>query len=277
MAMTDDQALRFGFGSNWQSYVEGALTQRRIESAIASLRTMLGVADLQGRSFLDIGCGSGLFSLAAVKLGAARVESFDYDGNSVHASEALRARAGISAEQWQIRQGSVLDEADMAQAEPADVVYSWGVLHHTGAMWPAIEAAASKVLPGGLFAIAIYNDVSSRLVGSARWHAIKRIYNRAPVVGKRAMEFGYASAFMLKDAASLQNPLTTFQRYNSQEGRGMDFWHDVRDWLGGYPYEYASAGEVFTFVHGRLGFQLEYLKTLDGLGCNEFTFRRPAA
>jgi 2-polyprenyl-6-hydroxyphenyl methylase/3-demethylubiquinone-9 3-methyltransferase len=69
---------------------------------------------------------------------------------------ALRQRSGIDADRWQIMQGSVLDSAFMQQLPMADVVYSWGVLHHTGAMWPAIDAAAACVQADGLFAIAIY-------------------------------------------------------------------------------------------------------------------------
>lgn len=273
----EEQTLRFGFGANWQSYLDAALTPGRVERAVDSLRLMLGVQSLEGRTFLDIGCGSGLFSYAAHCLGAERVESFDYDPESVGASLALRSRVGVAPERWSVRQGSVLDEAYMARVAPADVVYSWGVLHHTGSMWRAIDAAAAKVAPGGQLAIAIYNEVRSQLVGSARWREIKRLYNRAPALGRRAFEYGYAGAFMVKDLVALRNPLGTITRYNGDESRGMDFWHDVRDWLGGYPYEYATAGDIFMYLHGRLGFQLEYLKTLDGLGCNEFTFRRGPA
>jgi 2-polyprenyl-6-hydroxyphenyl methylase/3-demethylubiquinone-9 3-methyltransferase len=274
MAM-NEQPLRFGFGANWQSYIDTALSPARISRAVNSMREMLGVADLAGRSFLDIGCGSGIFSLAACQLGADQVAGFDYDADSVRASVAIRERAGIPADRWRIQQGSVLDPQFMASLAPADVVYSWGVLHHTGSMWEAIRAAALQVRPGGLFALSIYNDVRSPLMSSAHWRRIKQIYNRAPVPVRRAVEAGYASAFLLRDAAMLRNPLTTIRRYNSDDGRGMDFWHDVRDWLGGFPYEYASPGEVFTFLHRQLGFQLTYMNTSYGAGCNEFTFRRP--
>ncbi|MBP1467306.1 class I SAM-dependent methyltransferase [Candidatus Chloroploca sp. M-50] len=269
-----EEPIRFRFGSNWQSYVATALSPGRIEHAVASLQLMLNTTSLQGRTFLDIGCGSGLFSLAACRLGAVEVASFDYDADAVRTSLALREQMGIAPEQWSIRQGSVLDATFMATLAPADVVYAWGVLHHTGAMWQAIASTAAKVAPGGLFALAIYNEVRSQLVGSARWRAIKLFYNQVDPPVRRVLELGYASAFLLKDAAAMRNPLTTIRRYNSDEERGMDFWHDLRDWIGGYPYEYATAGEVFTRLRHDYGFQLEYLKTLDGLGCNEFTFRR---
>ena len=272
--MLTDERLRFRFGTNWQSYLDAALTPGRIERAIESLRLLLGVSDLAGQTVLDIGCGSGLFSLAACRLGAVQVTSFDYDADSVEASLALRTRAGFSAEQWTITQGSVLDAGFMAQLPPSEVVYAWGVLHHTGAMWQAIAAAAAKVQPGGRFALAIYNKVRSPLMSSAHWHRVKQFYNQAAPPARRTMELGYATAFLAVDAARWHNPLTTIRRYNSDDGRGMDFWHDVRDWLGGFPYEYASAGEVFMFLHQQFGFELTYLNTSYGVGCNEFTFRR---
>jgi 2-polyprenyl-6-hydroxyphenyl methylase/3-demethylubiquinone-9 3-methyltransferase len=236
---------------------------------------MLNVEHLCGRTFLDIGCGSGLFSLAACLLGAETVAAFDYDIQSVQASIAVRSRAGISSDRWHICQGSVLDRAFIDRFECADVVYSWGVLHHTGAMWQAIDNAASKIKPGGQFALAIYNDVEQLLGGSAMWWQIKRAYNLSPYAIRRIMEAGYAGAFFVKDAVNLRNPFKTVGSYSSDSGRGMDFWHDVRDWLGGFPYEYATIAAINEHLYNKSALKLEYLHANPGVGCNEFTFRCP--
>jgi SAM-dependent methyltransferase len=269
---SDDQ-LRFAFGANWQSFVNSALNTQRISKAAKSLQRMLKIEHLRGRTFLDIGCGSGLFSLAACLLGVEKVFAFDYDQQSVQASIALRTRAGISADRWHICQGSVLDRDFFDRIEPVDIVYSWGVLHHTGAMWQAIDNAASKIKPGGQFAFAIYNDVERILGGSAMWWHIKRVYNVSPPVIRRMMEVGYAGAFFLKDAVNLRNPLKTVGSYSSDSGRGMDFWHDARDWLGGFPYEYATIAAVDDYLHNKLALDLEYLHPNPSVGCNEFTYR----
>jgi 2-polyprenyl-6-hydroxyphenyl methylase/3-demethylubiquinone-9 3-methyltransferase len=115
------------------------------------------------------------------------------------------------------------------------------------------------------------------LGGSRMWWQVKQTYNLAPWPIKRAMECGYGAVFLLKDAMSMRNPLRTVKEYSNDSGRGMDFWHDVRDWLGGFPYEYATPAAVFNYVHDKFNLQLEYLSTSSGVGCNEFTFRKPPA
>lgn len=271
-----DTETRFEFGANWTHFVETALDDRRIAHAVADTKRMLRTDSLTGRRFLDIGCGSGLFSLAALMLGAERVVSFDYDPQSVGASETLRARSGMAPERWAIHRGSVLDPEFLATLEPADIVYSWGVLHHTGDMWKAIENAARLVRPGGLFAISIYNRVNRFPDRSTMWWNIKRFYVRSPVPVRRAMEWGYALNHMATRLLSFRNPLKPLlDRGAGEDRRGMDFWHDVRDWLGGFPYEFADAGEVFGFVHDRLGMELVHLRAAEGNACTEFLFRRP--
>ncbi len=145
----------YPFGANWRRYLR-RLTPQRKEQARESLREFLQVEDLRGKSFLDIGCGSGLFSLCAHELGARRVFSFDLDPQSAACARELHRRAGSPAT-WEIAEGSVLDAAFMDSLGEWDVVYSWGVLHHTGRMWDAVAAAVARVAPGGVFYLALYN------------------------------------------------------------------------------------------------------------------------
>lgn len=142
-----EQKQRFKFGDNWQRFLT-VLDEDRIIIAEKSLQKMLGVENLQGKTFLDAGSGSGLFSLVARRLGA-MVHSFDYDPQSVACTAELKRRYFTDDPQWVVEEGSVLDEEYLGQLGQFDVVYSWGVLHHTGAMWQALENVAPMVDGGG--------------------------------------------------------------------------------------------------------------------------------
>src|SRR5438105_15936615 len=121
---------RFEFGKNWSRFLD-VLDDERIREAEESLKKMLEVESLAGKSFLDIGSGSGLFSLAARRLGA-RVHSFDYDPQSVPCAAELKRRYFTDDAAWTIEEGSALDEQYVRALGTFDVVYSWGVLHQTG-------------------------------------------------------------------------------------------------------------------------------------------------
>lgn len=265
------EKITFSFGRNWQRFLERSVDPERERIAMNSIRDFLEVSDLKGRSFLDVGCGSGLFSLGAFRLGARQVVSFDVDPFSVRCCEEIKRRAGNPA-CWQVLQGSVLDEAFLAQAGKADVVYAWGSLHHTGDMWRAIRNAASLVETKGLFYLSIYNKVMGRK-GSLFWLRVKKLYNRSPWTGKRVLEgvHFFRNGFLRK-LASLENPMTLFTQYSRD--RGMSYWTDVRDWLGGYPYEFASTDEIFRFGVRELRMELVNLRSTNTLGTNEFLFRR---
>ncbi len=258
---------RFEFGKNWARFLR-EVDETRIATAADSLRGMLELDDLKGRSFLDIGCGSGLFSLAARRLGAS-VFSFDFDPESVACTRELKRRYSADDARWTIDGGSALDRAYLERLGPYDIVYSWGVLHHTGAMWKALEHAAVPCKPGGLLYIAIYNDQGEI---SRIWTAIKRLYNGMPAPGRFAFIAGIGAFFLagraVKRASRLENP---FGR--KQPGRGMSWRRDLVDWVGGYPFEVAQPGQIFDFYRER-GFTLTRLNTVRGHGCNEFVFRR---
>jgi 2-polyprenyl-3-methyl-5-hydroxy-6-metoxy-1,4-benzoquinol methylase len=263
---------RFEFGKNWSNFLK-VLDEDRIDRAVASLRSLLGVETLQGATFLDAGSGSGLFSLAAHRLGA-RVTSFDYDGASVACTTELRRRFAPNAPDWNVQRGSVLDPAYLATLGTFDYVYSWGVLHHTGSMWPAIENVLRLVSPGGTLAIAIYNDQGA---WSKRWKALKRFYCSGPF-GKAVMCATYIPAVVLRGLAAdlfwFRNPVARYTEY--RKSRGMSPFYDWFDWLGGYPFEVAKPEEIFRFGVER-GLVMTNLTTCGGsVGCNEFVFRRPS-
>ena len=157
--------VRFEFGKNWQHFLS-VLNDARITQAEASLRTMLGVEHLNGQRFLDIGCGSGLFSLAARRLGAI-VTSFDFDPQSVACTSELRRRYLGGDPTWVIGQGSVLDADFMRSLGTFDIVYSWGVLHHTPDTPHAIREVRRVLRPGGRSRIMIYHRRS--IVGALLW------------------------------------------------------------------------------------------------------------
>jgi 2-polyprenyl-3-methyl-5-hydroxy-6-metoxy-1,4-benzoquinol methylase len=260
------QGERFQFGENWRRFLAD-LDEARLAAAEESLRNMLEVADLKGRTFLDIGSGSGLFSLAARRLGA-RVHSFDYDPQSVACTRELRRRYFEDDPNWRVEEGSALDAAYLASLGTFDVVYSWGVLHHTGHMWRALENAIIPVREGGLLFIALYNDQGGI---SRRWTAIKRNYVRHRILRGPIVAWSFAYLF---GGSFLKNLLRGQPRKAFESpGRGMSVWHDMIDWVGGYPFEVAGPGETFEFFKQR-GFSLTRLVTTHSLGCNEFVFRR---
>jgi 2-polyprenyl-3-methyl-5-hydroxy-6-metoxy-1,4-benzoquinol methylase len=269
-----DRGERFEFGENWRRFLD-VLDEQRIAEAERSLREMLGTDSLAGRSFLDIGSGSGLFSLAARRLGAERVHSFDFDPASVACTRALRQRYFADDPGWTVEQGSVLDRQFVTALGRWDVVYSWGVLHHTGAMWDAIGNAQGAVANGGTFFLSIYNDQGLK---SRIWTAVKGAYNRLPaglrtpftvlVMGPRELA-GFSLAVLQGQPARYVRSWTDYKRT-----RGMSRWHDIVDWIGGYPFEVAKPEQVFGFLHAR-GFELERLLTCaGGLGCNQYVFSR---
>lgn len=261
---------RFKFGKNWQRFLR-VLNDDRIREAERSLTDMLGLDRLDGKLFLDIGSGSGLFSLAARRLGAT-VHSFDYDEQSVACTEELKRRYHPDDPNWTIERGDILDETYVAHSPKADIAYSWGVLHHTGNMWKALENTRGLVKEGGMLYIAIYNDQGWK---SSVWRALKRVYVSS-WLGRITVTAAGSIYFVLiclkEDLAQRRNPLSRYRDY--RKNRGMSIRHDWIDWFGGYPFECASRESVEQFYAER-GFSLKRMKSAGrSLGCNEWVFEK---
>jgi 2-polyprenyl-6-hydroxyphenyl methylase/3-demethylubiquinone-9 3-methyltransferase len=242
---------RFEFGKNWAKFLR-SVDEERIELARESLRDMLDVSTLDGKTFCDAGSGSGLFSLAARQLGAT-VHSFDYDPQSVACTRELKRRYFDVDVLWTIEEGSALDASYISSLGQFDVVYSWGVLHHTGDMWRGVDLISRLVRPGGVFFLMLYLDHGRRSHG---WRTVKKTYCSG-IFGRYAVLATCIPYFVMRTAVDdlirLRNP---FAQYRAKpKDRGMSIWRDWIDWLGGYPFEFAKPREVEAFCNER-GFTL---------------------
>ena len=262
------QGARFEFGKNWAAFLE-QMNDGRIADAKKSVLEMLEMPDLEGKTFLDIGSGSGLFSLAARQLGA-KVRSLDYDPKSVACTRELKRRYFADDPDWTVESGSVLDRDYLATLGQYDVVYSWGVLHHTGNLWQALENVVPLVRKKGKLFIALYNDQGGP---SRRWLIVKRAYNRYPLLRTPLLLGSFWRLYwrsMLKDLL-LMRPGYVFRQYK-KDRRGMTVWRDMVDWVGGYPFEVCRFDDVFHFYRKR-GFVLTRMVSDCDLGCNQFVLQ----
>ena len=253
-----NEQVTFSFGENWLDYLEH-IGEEQFSAAYEALVRLLQTEDLTGRTFLDIGCGSGIHSLAAIKMGAKNVVGVDVDQFSVQASRQTKEKFNV--ENWNIVEGSILEDSFVAQLQQADIVYSWGVLHHTGDMWTAINNSIKLVKPNGQYVIAIYNKRPT----SEFWLRFKRLYNRTNKVMQTLMVWLLVLPRIPVRLIKGKHPI--------KDRRGMNIYHDAIDWAGGLPYEFASVEEITSYCE-KQGFQLIYKTETNAYGCNEFVFNK---
>jgi SAM-dependent methyltransferase len=268
--MVTNDTPRFGFGKNWQNFVDRRFSEERLRIAQDHLLSFLKLTNLAGKRMIDIGCGSGLHSLAAIRANVAELLSLDYDTDSVAATRQLCSMFG-APRHWRIEQGSILDEGYISGLGQFDIVYSWGVLHHTGDQWTAIRNAARLIAPGGVFYVALYTSDAFVDPPAEFWLDVKRRYNRSGWLGKRAIEAWYIVRQFVAMLRARKNPLAYV--WNYKKSRGMSYYTDVKDWVGGWPMEFSAISEVKRFARDEL--KLELMNIATGEANTEYMFKRP--
>lgn len=276
---------RFEFGLNWTKYIN-AITNKEIREAEKHLKEWFPKEyNFKEKYFLDVGSGSGLFSLAARRLGA-KVYSFDYDLNSVECTRKLKDKYFKNDNDWIIEQGDILNKdyvesiikstkfGEKSTERKFDIVYSWGVLHHTGNMKRALDNVDLFVnkedgKEAFLF-ISIYNDQGSK---SIKWRRIKKIYNKSSKYLKMLLIVLVAIYCRGFRGAAKVFYSHFFVKKNVLRSRGMDAYTDLIDWVGGYPFEVSSPEKIFKIYKDK-GYELEKFLTVGGgLGCNQYLLK----
>jgi ubiquinone/menaquinone biosynthesis C-methylase UbiE len=254
---------QFDFGQNWQDFSASRLDDLHIEQARQHFRELMADVDLTGKTFLDVGFGQGLSLLIAHQEGA-MVTGLDINPKCAQVVERNKQALGVE-EDIETLVGSVLNPEDLAklQGRQFDIVHSWGVLHHTGDMASAINNACRFVKPDGHLVLAIYN----RHWSSLPWLWVKWFYCQVPrVVQKIMIGLLYPVICLAKFLVTGQNPF--------RMSRGMDFFYNVVDWVGGYPYEYASIDETVELMKSKGFDAVKIVSAKVPTGCNEFVFKK---
>ena len=265
--------MRYEFGRNWQFFNNSFFSQERVIIVKESILRFLNLKNLYGKTFLDIGSGSGLQSLAAYNAGAERIFSFDYDPNSVEATKSLWRKSG-RPKNWTICQGSILDSEFMNSIGEFDIVYSWGVLHHTGDLWNALKNSQLPLKSSGVLYVSLYAKEAYQDPPPEYWLRIKEKYNNAGFLGKKQIEAKYIyNNLMQSKIRNIYQLIKMLMTY--KKNRGMALWTDIKDWLGGWPMEFTSAKEVYSYSLNKLELTLINLKM--GNGCTEYLFKKKNA
>jgi len=261
--------MRYEFGKNWKSFNRASFSEKRLSISKRSILDFLQLGSLEGKTFLDIGSGSGLQSFAAYRAGAEKIYSFDYDKYSVEATRSLWIKSG-EPKKWAVGQGSVLDKNFMLSLGKFDIVYSWGVLHHTGNVWKALENSMLPLKKDGVLYIALYAEEAYQDPPPEYWLKVKQNYNNSGYFNKKIIEIKYVFNSLMKSRITNIVELIKMALYY-KKNRGMSLWSDIKDWLGGWPMEFTSAQEVLSKTQGELNLCLIYLKM--GSGCTEYLFK----
>jgi ubiquinone/menaquinone biosynthesis C-methylase UbiE len=195
--------------------------------------------EVQGKSILDAGCGTGIFSIIFANKGADQVTGIDISEGSLHTAQSLKEKFGLKNAEFEKQDMLALPFPDRS----FDIVWAWGTVHHTTDPFKAIDELIRVLKPSGSILLAIYKRTRLTFIHEI----IRKILVRTPrktwkVLAKILAIFLSPVIFLLK------------KREKSRKGEKLE--ELIIDWYFVPIRHYYKPGEIKNYLEER-GFSVE--------------------
>lgn len=211
----------YGLGS--KEFFQAAV-EERYENDAPWIKRLIDSIPVKGKKVLEVGCGMGVDLLEFAKNGA-RVTGIDLVDNHLKLASRLFALNKLEAKLLNA------DAEDLPfPPEAFDIVYSFGVLHHTPNTQKAIDEVQRVLRPNGTAIVGLYHKNS--------WHYLVNLVFRKGILHKglkqgtmadilsRSVEFSRTGAKPLVKVYSRRECRRLFSNFSKAKVRAYHFKKD---------------------------------------------------
>ncbi len=195
--------------------------------------------EVKGKTVLDAGCGTGVFSIIFARNGAAKVTGIDISPGSLGTARGLKEKFGLANAEFQQQDMLHLSFRDAS----FDIVWAWGTVHHTTDPLGAITELIRVLKPGGSLFLAIYKQTSVTWIHEI----IRKTMIRTPRWSWNVL--AKAGAFML-------TPVVFLFKRRQKSRKGEKLSELILDWYFVPIRHYYTPEEIRVFLE-RKKFRIE--------------------
>ena len=177
---------RRSFDYQWRWMPEGAglLSDSgfasRVDSILSESELRIDRRWFAGKQVLDAGCGNGRWIEGFLRLGS--------EVTAIDVSEAaLRHVRRVYGDRIRVLRGSILEADSLLAGQEFDLVFSWGVLHHTENAADAMKTLARLVKQDGFLYLYLYGKESVSARGSLQLGAKRFALSLLPLSARRRL------------------------------------------------------------------------------------------
>ena len=195
--------------------------------------------DIEGKSVLDAGCGTGIFSIIFARNGAASVLGIDISEGSLETAKALKTKFDLENASFQKQDMLDLPFAD----ESFDIVWAWGTVHHTTDPFKAMSELIRVLRAEGSILLAVYTRTRVTFLHEI----IRKALVRTPRKTWKALS---------KILALVLSPVVYFFKKREKSRKGEKLEELIMDWYFVPIRHYYYPEEIKVFLEEQ-GFTIE--------------------